>query len=188
MYFALHCITLLPRVSQLITTPHYIQSRDTIHSPRTPHIPLKILGKLIYIHITKRFRSISLFYFHKDFIRTLTKSSIPSVNLHLSIWLCSASMIRWACCGKPTNAQHILQILFTVHCTLYATQCAVNCTIAQKWTSFWLNCAFPTRATVHFLPVRGQCILGPEANQLGVHGGNNALKKRHSNDLVERKQ
>ena len=229
MYFALHCITLLPRVSQLITTPHYIQSRDTIHSPRTPHIPPKILGKLIYIHILEVLEAFPSFYFHKDFIRTRTKSSIPSVNLHLSIWLCSASMIRSACCGKPTNAQHILQLLNTAHCILYSVQWTLysvqwtmyishcnlhiihhttaqctqsslhsthfsNCTTAQLHTILaelcisYLNCAFPTRATVHFLPVRGQCILGPEANQLGVHGGNNALKKRHSNDLVECKQ
>ena len=168
MYFALHCITLLPRVSQLITTPHYIQSRDTIHSPRTPHVFIhpKILGKT-NIHSSKlKYKCITLqsvleagtvaspsFYF---IFRTRTKSSISSVNLHLSIWICSASMIRSACCGKPTNAQHILQILFTAHCTLftvhyalYTIQCVVN---TAHCTLHTVQCTvYNFGQTVHFL-------------------------------------
>ena len=177
MYFALHCIRLLPRVSQLITTPHYIQSRDTIHSPRTPHIPPKILGKLIYIHILEVLEAFPFDLFPQRFHQNSDQkfhSERESAFKHLALQCIDDPLsLLWQTDQRPAYPPD------TVHCTLHTvcyTVCSElhNCTevniILTELCISYLNCAFPTRATVHFLPVRGQCILGPEANQLGVHG------------------
>ena len=147
-------------------------------------------------HIAKRFRSrnssISLFLFYFQNLDQKFHFERESAFKHLDLQCIDDPLsLLWQTNQRPAYPPD------TVHCTLHTvcyTVCSElhNCTevniILTELCISYLNCAFPTRATVHFLPVLGQCILGPEANQLGVHGGNNALKKRHSNDLVECKQ